>query len=243
MLESAQKLGGTKLKRFVLLGSAVSIGDSFDPMTKPGKPYTEDDWNPVTAADAIKDHNTVLGYNAGKKHAEEAAWKFMSEEKPKFDLVVLCPDIVIGPMIQPVPGPQSVNATNSFAVYSFFNGTNKDIGAVRFPFYHYVDVRDVARAHVLALTASKASNKRVILVSGLITPQLVVDIVRMYFPELRDRMSEGSPGKALPEGIDPTGWDVTRSYEIFGEGWSYRQLEESVVDTVRDILAHEKQWA
>ena len=92
----------------------------------------------ITAADAIKHQDAVAGYNSSKKLAEQAAWKFVEEQKPCFDLTVINPDIIIGPMIQPVPKPSSVNATTSFAVYSFFNGTNKKIEGVTFPFYHFV---------------------------------------------------------------------------------------------------------
>lgn len=54
----------------------------------------------------------MLGYNASKKLAEKAAWKFMDENETAFDLTVLNPDIVIGPMLHPVPGPRSVNETS-----------------------------------------------------------------------------------------------------------------------------------
>jgi hypothetical protein len=36
------------LRRFVLLASAVEILNSFEDLSKPGKPYTEKDWNPVS---------------------------------------------------------------------------------------------------------------------------------------------------------------------------------------------------
>lgn len=104
-------------------------------------------------------------------------------------------------------------------------------------------MRDVAHAHVLAMTAPGASGKRILLVSELITPQLVVNTIRKHFPESRGRVSEGNPEQILPKSVDPTGWNVSRSHEIFGKDWSYRGLEESVTDTVRDILAHEKVWA
>ena len=48
VLRAAHELGGKQVKRFILLGSAVSILNSFDDMSAAGgKPYTEDDWNPV----------------------------------------------------------------------------------------------------------------------------------------------------------------------------------------------------
>lgn len=72
--------------------------------------------------------------------AEKAAWKFIEENKTAFDLTVINPDIVIGPMIHPVVGPKSVNESNRFAIYSFMDGTHKTVEPVRFPFYHFVSL-------------------------------------------------------------------------------------------------------
>lgn len=148
-----------------------------------------------------KGQDAVLGYNVSKKLAEKAAWNFVEENKTAFDLTVINPDVVIGPMLHPVAGPRSVNESNRFVIYNFMDGTYEIIGSVRFPFYHFVslnlsptyeemsshttscqvDVRDVAKAHVLALTAPNASNKRILLVSELVTPQLVVNTIRNAF--------------------------------------------------------------
>jgi nucleoside-diphosphate-sugar epimerase len=100
----------------------------------------------VTASQAIESGNPVLGYNASKKLAEQAAWRFMEENKPVFDLTVINPDIIIGPILQPPPGPDSVNDTNEFAVYNFINGVYKQIDGLTFPFYHFVS------AHSLQVT-------------------------------------------------------------------------------------------
>jgi hypothetical protein len=100
----------------------------------------------------------------------------------------------------------------------------------------------VALAHVLSLTAPKASNQRIILVSGLNTPQLVTNLIRKIFPQLRDRTDVGNPQQMLPKGVKPMGWDTSKSFEIFGEGWGYKELEESLVDTVTSILELEKKW-
>lgn len=105
-----------------------------------------------------------------------------------------------------------------------------------------MDVRDVAKAHILAMTSTGASNKRILLVSGVITPQLVANTIRKNFPGLKCRVPEGNTAQVFPQGVNPTGCDVSRSHEVFGEKWSYRSLEESVVDTVKDILRHEASW-
>jgi nucleoside-diphosphate-sugar epimerase len=143
-----------------------------------------------------------------------------------------------------------------------FPRTHEIVGSVRFPFYHFVnlnlsptyeemssrttscqvDVRDVAKAHVLVLTAPNASNKRILLVSELVTPQLVVNTIRKRFPNLRERVAKGDPSQILPRGVKATGWNVSRSYEVFGEDWTYRTLEESLADTVEDLLRHENRW-
>ena len=79
--------------------------------------------------------------------------------------------------------------------------------------------------------------------SELLTPQRVVNVIRKNFPQLKDRVLEGTPDRILPEGVDPRGWNVSKTYEIFGPGWKFRGLEESVVDTVNNLLELEKGWA
>ncbi|KAF4465570.1 NAD dependent epimerase dehydratase [Fusarium albosuccineum] len=243
MLKSAQDYGGAELKRFVLLGSAVAVLDSFQDVTKEGKPYTEKDWNPVTAEQAIERKDGVLGYNVSKTRAEAAAWEFMKANNLSFDLVVINPDIITGPMMHPISGPKSINETNEFAIGSFIDGTHSKVEGVTFPFYHFVDVRDVARSHVDALTNPAAANQRILLVSGLISPQLVVNVIREHFPALRDRVPEGTPSQLLAPGVKPTGWDMAVSLDILAKGtkegkWEYKSLESSVVDTVESMIEH-----
>jgi hypothetical protein len=93
------------------------------------------------------------------------------------------------------------------------------------------------------MTIPAASNKRILLVSGLITPQIIINVIRNRFPELHGRVIEGIPGKLIPDGVEPTDWDVRRSHEVFGDTWRYIELEKTIVDTVRDLLDHEKRWA
>lgn len=79
--------------------------------------------------------------------------------------------------------------------------------------------------------------------AGLITPQLVINIIRKNFPELHNRIIKGDPDKIVPRGVDPRGWVTKKSFDVFGPGWGYRGLEETVLDTVNSILALEKGWA
>lgn len=65
-------------------------------------------------------------------------WHFMKETEPSFELVVINPDVVIGPMLQPVPSPKNVNETNEFACYAFINGTHRAVGDAMFAFWDFV---------------------------------------------------------------------------------------------------------
>ncbi|KAF7947930.1 hypothetical protein EAE96_009000 [Botrytis aclada] len=177
ILKAANELGGNQVKRFILLGSAVSIIDSFEDLNAPeGAPYTEDNWNAAT---------------------EDDARCFMKKEKPAFDYVVINPDVVIGPMLQPVLSPKNVNETNEFACYAFINGTHETVGDAMFAFWDFVDVRDVALLHIIALTSHRMANKRHIISSGPLSPQLVVNVIRENFPELEGRLPRDGDEKKV----------------------------------------------
>lgn len=92
-----------------------------------------------------------------------------------------------------------------------------------------------------SLTNKAASNQRILLIAGLISPQLVVNIIRENFPQLRDRVPAGNPSQVLPKNVHPTGWDMKASLQILAQGtkekkWEYRSLEKSVVDAVNSML-------
>ncbi|KAF7872932.1 uncharacterized protein EAF02_009003 [Botrytis sinoallii] len=248
ILKAAHELGGKQVKRFVLLGSAVSVLDSFEDLNAPeGRPYTEDDWNPATEHDAVSSQSPLIGYNFGKKNAELAAWCFMKEKKPAFELVVINPDVVLGPILQPVPSPKNINETNDFACYAFINGTHETVGDAMFGFWDFVDVRDVALLHIIALTSPRMANKRHIISSGPLSPQLVVNVIRNNFPELEGRLPKGGDEKEVfPKGLRPTQLNNARSLEtirqVKGQDWNFKNLEQSIVGSVKSLLELEQEW-
>eukprot|EP01138_Halocafeteria_seosinensis_P009095 gb/GECG01009295.1/.p1 GENE.gb/GECG01009295.1/~~gb/GECG01009295.1/.p1 ORF type:complete len:158 (+),score=17.81 gb/GECG01009295.1/:1-474(+) len=72
---------------------------------------------------------------------DRAAWDFIKENRTNFDVVVLNPCLVIGPMLQP-----SLN-TSSEMIVQYLNGSKEKISD---SYPSVVDVRDVARAHIKA---------------------------------------------------------------------------------------------
>lgn len=53
------------------------------------------------------------------------------------------------------------------------------------PNYLWVDVRDVAAAHVAAFEKPEARGKRFFLVGGKHTPQLAADVIAKHFEEYK----------------------------------------------------------
>jgi dihydroflavonol-4-reductase len=82
--------------------------------------------------------------------AERAAWDFMDKHDVGFDLVVINPTGVIGPSIVP-----RLNQSHSV----FVSATNGEIPGIIDLHYPIVDVRDVARAHILAMENREAAGR------------------------------------------------------------------------------------
>ncbi len=62
-----------------------------------------------------------------------------------------------------------------------------------------IDVRDLARAQLLAYESEKAANQRYLISAMSFDYQQIADIIRKSFLELRDTTPEGSPSEPLPE--------------------------------------------
>ena len=100
--------------------------------------------------------------------------------------------------------------------------------------YLFVDVRDVALAHVLAAEKAEAGGKRLFIVSGRFCMKEVVEIIGDAFPELKTNLPAG---EALRHGEFPKegtyDFDNRRSKSVLG--LTYRSLRESIVDTVKSL--------
>lgn len=98
----------------------------------------------------------------------------------------------------------------------------------------WVDARDLARAHVLALTTPAAGGQRFLTCGDKpFTGQQIVDVLRAQFPDYRDTVPVGQPGVTRTEGIHFLG-DNSKIKKVLGI--KFRSFEESVVGTSSLIL-------
>jgi dihydroflavonol-4-reductase len=136
VLRAASKNG---IKKVVLTSSVAAITDS----PEENHVYTEKDWN-------VKSSLTRNPYYYSKKLAEEKAWEFVKEDKT-FTLVVVNPFLILGPEFN----PKTVNTSNQI-LCDILNG--KFPGILDFG-WGMVDVRDVAKAHILAMESDSAEGR------------------------------------------------------------------------------------
>ena len=102
----------------------------------------------------------------------------------------------------------------------------------------FVDVRDVALAHVLAAEKDEAGGKRFFIVGGRYCNKEIAEIIGEAYPELKANLPQGEalkPGDYTEK--SKLGFDNGRSKSVLG--LTYRPLKESIVDLVKSLQALE----
>lgn len=172
---------GTKVKRVVVTSSEAAVMGA---IPKNDYTYSEKDWG---------DSNTDFTYVKSKILAEKAAWDFVAEKKkrnePVFELAVVNPSLVFGPMI--------LDATGT-SLDTFIGLFNEKLEKIMEYYLPMCDVRDVGLAHVRAGFLPEAAGKRFIIVSEkkFISLKQCADIVRKHFPQY-NLPTEEEPGYGL----------------------------------------------
>ncbi|KAL4961548.1 uncharacterized protein BDV14DRAFT_192236 [Aspergillus stella-maris] len=144
----------------------------------------------------------------------------------------LNPTMVYGPVIHHLKDLDALNASNE-RIRDIAFGKAKD-GLPYTGVFLWVDVRDLALAHVLAIEKPEAGGKRFLVSPGQYSNREIAEIIAEEFPELRDGLPSGD---ALKGGdFPPTGWygyDSSKSVEVLGV--TYRSFKECIVDTVDSL--------
>ncbi|ORY14252.1 hypothetical protein BCR34DRAFT_623385 [Clohesyomyces aquaticus] len=232
ILKSIKK-NAPHVKHVVITSSFAAIVDP-DKGFWPGHAYSEEDWNPITKEQAVE--NPMNGYRASKTFAEKAAWDFVEKEKPNFSLSTINPPMVFGPIVHHLESLDSMNTSNQRLV-SAAQGKFKD----EIPptgVHLWVDVRDVAEAHVAAFEKPDAANKRFFTTAGYFSNKEICQIMKKKFPQYKDLPSDSTPGGDYPEGSTEKGvygYNNKRSIDILG--LKYKTLEESIVDSIKSFQA------
>ncbi|KAF8148636.1 hypothetical protein B0H34DRAFT_736338 [Crassisporium funariophilum] len=234
MLKSALK-NGSQVKRIVVTSSCASV------MSPPDKPtvFSERDWNEKSIREVEqqgKKSPPMTIYRASKTLAEKAAWDFYEKHKAeiKWDLAVINPPFVFGPPIHEV---KSVSALNT-SLQTWYDNVladkpkTKDVLAFS---NAWVDVRDTALAHVLALEKEAAGGERIITTSGPYIWQEWLEAAKSISPSPlpSHELARGYPEILEGEKVYVTSYDKSKEQRILGI--KFKTQLETTKDTLEDF--------
>lgn len=240
----AIKRNAPSVKRLVLTSSMAAVIDFAAPKsTHPAKVYTEADWNPTSWETALVTENKNLAYQASKKYAEKAAWDFVAANPDGFDLAVINPPMVYGPLYVAAQfsSPAQLNQSTSNIYNALLNpALSADSPMPPTGLHLYVDVRDVARAHLLAAATPAAGGKRFIACGGQLSFQRIANLLRASLPALSGRIPRGTPEEAtMPEGSFEASSELARTVL----GLDFRSAEDTIGDLATQLVDIESRGA
>ena len=223
-----------KVRRVVLTSASGAV--AYGHPRKQTRPYTEEDWTNV-------DSREVAPYQKSKTLAERAAWQFIAEEGGGLEFSVVNPAAVIGPVLGK-DDPPSLRIVRGLLRGDFPATPPFGTG--------WVDIRDTAELHLLAMTHPAANGERFLAVSG--HSLRIIEVSRILRARLGERASK-APTRELPlflaralgavnprlRALRP---QLGRAFDTSGEkaermlGWRPRPVEDSVADTAESLIAN-----
>ncbi|PWY70849.1 NAD(P)-binding protein [Aspergillus sclerotioniger CBS 115572] len=219
---------GPEVRRLVFTSSFAAIVDISQGL-RPGYRYTEADWNPCSYDEAKASTDASFVYCASKALAERQLWEWVDAHSPNFDVVAICPPWIFGPSVgAPSPGKNGLNESSE-AIWRLVNGSLTSI-----PDYDYIafaNVHDAAAAHYEAYVRPEAGGERFLVAGGRFLYQDACAILRRRFPQLADKIPGCSGDAAVVETYIADGGKAQKVL-----GLEYRDLEDTLVETVEDLL-------
>lgn len=135
------------VRRVVLTSSCAAIyGDNSDISQTKNKVFTEEYWNRTSSLD----HSP---YSYSKTVAEEEAWKIANAQS-RWELLTINPAFVLGPSLT-----KRTDSTSISMMIQLGNGTFA-LGVPEL-WFGVVDVRDVAKSHILAALTPTAKGRHI----------------------------------------------------------------------------------
>jgi dihydroflavonol-4-reductase len=223
VLRAARDAG---VKRVVLTSAfgAIGVGHPRDYR----RPFDETDWSVLTGG--------VAPYQKSKTLSERAAWDFIDSEGNGLELSAVNPVAVLGPVL---------GADFSHSVRLVKNLLDGQPGCLNINSC-FVDVRDVADLHVLAMTDPAANGERFLASSG--ESIWMIDVAKV----LRERL--GELANKVPTNVWPdsevrqnpalkafaplldVNMNATGAKAIRLLGWKPRSPEEAIVASAESLI-------
>uniref|UniRef100_A0A6M2EXJ9 NAD-dependent epimerase/dehydratase domain-containing protein n=1 Tax=Populus davidiana TaxID=266767 RepID=A0A6M2EXJ9_9ROSI len=192
-----------KVKRVVIVSSVVAV--CMNPSLPKGQVTDENWWSDKEYCRATKNW-----YCLSKTEAESEAWEFA--KRSGLDVVTICPSLILGPNLH-----SAVSASSKVLIKLLREGYESLENKLR----HLVDVRDVAEALLLVYEKPEAEGRYICTAHEIRTEDLVEKLRNIY------------PNYNYPKSFTEEEEGINLSSEKLQRlGWSYRPLEETLIDSV-----------
>ena len=228
VLRAAHRSG---VKRVVLTSAFGAIGVGHPATYR--RPFDEHDWSDVSG--------DVWPYQKSKTLSERAAWDFIAREDVNLELASVNPVTVLGPVL----GADYSHSTRIIKNMLEGEAGCPDINSC------FVDVRDVANLHLLAMTHPAANGERFLASSGHSLKLLQVALMlcdrmgdaarKVSTQALTDEMvrTAASKNPVMQGMVKLLGVDmnVTSAKARSLLGWTPRAPEEAIIATAKSLIA------
>ena len=219
------------VKRVVMTSSVAAIRGT--PRRGEG-PLTEEDWSDPN-------DSNLTPYSRSKTAAEQAAWALVREREATDRLAAINPGAIIGPLLSDDP---------SYSLQAIDRLLGGDMPAIPKLGFSFVDVRDVADLHRLAMTAPEAGGERFIAIERFLWMNEVGAVLRERLGERARKVPTRTAPNLLVRAmslfdgsvrsiVSDLGQKVTYSNEKAKTrlGWAPRPVEDSIADCAESMLA------
>jgi nucleoside-diphosphate-sugar epimerase len=238
VLKACRDSGSVKKLIYTSSGGTIYSPKSYDE----DHSYNEKDYNP----DATKDQ---YPYYYGKVVCEKLVQDFHKENNAPFDYVILCPTFMLGPMLGSAMSESDLRSSVKQFYAKVKTMVQEGKGEKRTT-PGLVDVRDVARVHVLALCTEEANGERVLISTpSASTWDQMVSRIRASILQsdtddkktllLKEKLEKQGTFEAVgDEPKRPTKFDTTKLQRLFPEP-GLRKIDDTVMDTVKYYIENE----
>ncbi len=233
-LRALKAAAAAGVSRVVMTSSVAAVAYGHDRDTT--KVFDESDWSEPS--------KTVGAYEKSKTIAERAAWEYVDSlpAEQRFGFATINPGLVLGPALDADYG------TSGEVVRKLLKRELPGCPDVGWPM---VDVRDVADAHIAAMSGDEATGKRFIVANGFASMYDVAQILKKNFGERGYKV----PVRRLPNWLVRVAavFDKTTRLVLQELGyrrevssaraqqvlhWRPRPLEEMVVSMGESLIEH-----
>lgn len=222
VLESC-RLAGTVRRVVVTASFACIINTSFEADAT----YDDTIWNvesfPNSGQEWTQSGAGMHAYRYSKIMAEKTAWEFANRKDTAFDVVTINPPLVIGKNLDTVDSPTKLNESSALVFKWLTQKPTHPPNGMAF-----VDVADVARAHIVVMEAVRAGGNRYLTTAPAFLWADVAALLRETCPD--------NPNVAIAAAQDPKKKWTMDTDRIEALGMTFTPASEALKTQIASIV-------